>query len=837
MTERKLALHSLKGDPVAYYQLTMLTTHTVITTQATRPCHHLVLVDRSRSMAQHLGDLKHLLIKLLTLEEYRDPESLLTLISYADAGQVSVHFTRVSLCEVMREGSEELSSIFGLESTSGCDLFGALEVAYSLIDPRELSLISLHSDGYLDPSRSSETLTVAARERRERRRKLKTLVSAHASPTVITNTITYCREDDVDQLAEIAQRGGGSCTPSSNLHEIYDALHQSAELLSARSRRVMRIDVDDADGWLLATPRRSETAIGVSSTEVLGLNEGEEGRLYLFKRLDPQSFAAHDAPEINPFVQRDYIGALALSRFLLAQHQLNLAKYTMISARSALLVRHHLKALTTPELTEMAAALDQRVLRGAGRRDDPALPKMTSPDQPTVIDVLQLLHDHHREVKVLRAHLESHYERRTLRRVIGSRDDEGTLIEPELSFTPAIERDYLRLCGVEINSYNASVNLITSERVTLVDHSGNQRSHIAGIELDELDFYRTYSVISDGALHLTTLKVRVESKSLFAQLARWGLVRGGYRPTTYHELDFSDLPLVLTPPSQTLEAGLFERLAHARFVRSFLNAALGGYSDRFTDKQLTALRAHHLTPKLHVNLPTTSPYLDLRQARCAGLVGVRQRHHIDLGNHVFTGLSKLPSANALLRSTYDVTVNGVKLDKPSIAELSDAEITVKSQIKTTEARALLKPLLDELLGLEDGKLQHLPRLLNDLDLDDAEREETIQVLCTPQRRDEMSFKVLGRLREALLGYIQAVYTEQINPLVFYLGATGVLPDNYQARNYTSAEAQSVIPTLKIPRDLEEGSIFDLGGSLTLSVRLEEVLYSTDHVEPRRRRSS
>ena len=58
MTERKLALHSLKGDPVAYYQLTMLTTHTVITTQATRPCHHLVLVDRVEAQLAGVGHSK-----------------------------------------------------------------------------------------------------------------------------------------------------------------------------------------------------------------------------------------------------------------------------------------------------------------------------------------------------------------------------------------------------------------------------------------------------------------------------------------------------------------------------------------------------------------------------------------------------------------------------------------------------------------------------------------------------------------------------------------------------------------------------------------------------------
>ena len=133
MTERKLALRSLKGEAVAHYKLTMLAAHTVIAPEIPRSCHHLVLVDRSSSMAHTLGDLKHLLVKLFTLEEYRDQESLLTFISYAGKGDAHVHFNRVSLSDIMREGSEELSEVLELNATQGSDLRGALELAFTCI--------------------------------------------------------------------------------------------------------------------------------------------------------------------------------------------------------------------------------------------------------------------------------------------------------------------------------------------------------------------------------------------------------------------------------------------------------------------------------------------------------------------------------------------------------------------------------------------------------------------------------------------------------------------------------------------------------------------------------
>ena len=91
----------------------------------------------------------------------------------------------------------------------------------------------------------------------------------------------------------------------------------------------------------------------------------------------------------------------------------------------------------------------------------------------------------------------------------------------------------------------------------------------------------------------------------------------------------------------------------------------------------------------------------------------------------------------------------------------------------------------------------------------------------------MSLGALNALRSSACDYLKSVYAQQISPLALYVGATGLIPRIYESRAHLPDDVESNLKTLKVTRDQGERCVFTLGGSLTLSVRSEEVWFSID----------
>ena len=62
-------------------------------------------------MSYDIQALKETLIKLLTLDEYINFQLVVTLISYSSKGDVTCHFQRISIQEVMKQNSPYLEEI------------------------------------------------------------------------------------------------------------------------------------------------------------------------------------------------------------------------------------------------------------------------------------------------------------------------------------------------------------------------------------------------------------------------------------------------------------------------------------------------------------------------------------------------------------------------------------------------------------------------------------------------------------------------------------------------------------------------------------------------------
>ena len=71
-----------------------------------------------------------------------------------------------------------------------------------------------------------------------------------------------------------------------------------------------------------------------------------------------------------------------------------------------------------------------------------------------------------------------------------------------------------------------------------------------------------------------------------------------------------------------------------------------------------------------------------------------------------------------------------------------------------------------------------------------------------------------------------VFRERLSPLVFYVGATGLLPDEVEARALSADQLQAKYPELALSKDEKEGTFFEIGDTI-LSVYAKAEYFSRD----------
>jgi Mg-chelatase subunit ChlD len=164
--------------------------------------HSILIIDRSGSMSPYIEDLKDTLIKLLTLEEYRNFNLLVTLISYSGQGDVTTHFERAGITEIMKRDSRQIQEIKRIRATYLTCISQALAQAGQLVKDSELTAITLHSDGYAnDPSATSESRTIEQLLAQWQERPV--MVNTIAYPTTATSA---CRRSPTSPPASASSR-------------------------------------------------------------------------------------------------------------------------------------------------------------------------------------------------------------------------------------------------------------------------------------------------------------------------------------------------------------------------------------------------------------------------------------------------------------------------------------------------------------------------------------------------------------------------------------------------------------------------------------------------------
>jgi hypothetical protein len=808
----KFILYNLAGQAVACYLVDRvdLGDRTAAGT-GTLLAHNIILIDRSGSMRGGIKLLRDTLIKLLTLQEYTQSQLIVSLISYASKGDVQVHFQRVPIQDVMKPGSGYLKEVRKIQPAAKTCMSQALEAAAALLRPGERTAITLHSDGYADdPSPASEERALFA------------LCRQLGRQDVFLNTIAYSEDADFLLLSRLANAVSGTCVRAGDIKEVYDALHDTSSLLSGAPVPPLEEPLPAGCDYQVFVSRRGRRVVGsAGALRVCGLRAGDDAAVYRYRKVTPEAYEAAGDYEVAQSGEPVY----ALARAELAEGRLNRAKYALASTHDATLTTRHARALTNPQVAALAHDLDEAVFRPASVRRHQFREKIAVPDRLSVLPVCQLLAEHRDHLIVNRRHLQESYTRRGLKRVPGTRDKDGNLVKPWLKTRPLAAGDYAHVRSLEISHHAAGINLLLTQRVQLVRaDDGTPVGEVAGILLDDLAEYHAYTLVSDGQVNVPALRLKIGSPQAFAALKEQGVLDrdggsvGAYDFRTEYTVRLADRPLVPPGGARTDLHGVFEELAALKVLSSLFGCCLKEEADGYAPAQREELKRHYLSPSLYVNLPTATEYRDLDEALASGSVDARVSHRVDIGNRDILNLDKLYSANELLQRTYEALdrETGERLPGRPTCDLALNENVrfghkePSPRTRVTAADDFMRPLFDDFLGIE--YTGSVAAVLAKAGADGLRRLLQERRNGGPVGRQEM-VDALAAALPRIKAYAEQLYRENVCPLVFYVGSTGLLPDDLDARAETAAELRARYPNLQFSAEEQEGTFFEVGDTI------------------------
>jgi hypothetical protein len=341
--------------------------------------------------------------------------------------------------------------------------------------------------------------------------------------------------------------------------------------------------------------------------------------------------------------------------------------------------------------------------------------------------------------------------------------------------------------------------------------------------------------VSDGEVNVKSLKVKIGSKQVFELLKQKGVLEKDGAPAeqfdfrSEYDIRLDNLPIVPFDGRYGRIDGTFDELAEIKVLSSIIAAHLKEESDVYTPEQLEELKKHYLSKNLYINFPTTTEYADLKEALNNGTVDSRVSYKVDIGSKEILNMGKLYSANKFLDRLYEAynQDSGEKLEKPTFDITLDANIifghkNLSSRTKITKVDELMRRIFDDFLGIEDNGT--VAAILSKVGAENLLRVLQARWKGESVGRDEF-VTALTAANEKLERYAEKIYTEKISPLVFYIGSTGLLPDEIDATAETAEEMGAKYGSLQFSKDEQEGMFFEVGDSI-ISVYAKNEYYST-----------
>jgi hypothetical protein len=494
----------------------------------------------------------------------------------------------------------------------------------------------------------------------------------------------------------------------------------------------------------------------------------------------------------------------------------------MVATRCSELLQAHSRALVSSDIAAMAAGLENYLFDKVAFIPAPTygLPSTG----PSVLTVLTYLNGHTDKLMVNLPELAKGYKRRGVKRIPGTRLADGTVEEPRVSSKVREGGDgWVKVNGFELNRNTASANMLISQQIDLFPKGGNTRvASVAGVSLDNLRSFNNYTLVGDGQLNVQSLSLRVSDQKVLDGLQALGVYVCAKAGEPF-ELKLAHLPLVDYDLNvSTVDKATVQRLAQLTVLSKILSGMVKGDSSGFTPDQMTELKAHYLTPALYFSPPTTTAYAKLEDAIAKGEVDTKLSYKVDLGTPDITSVGKLESGNGYLQRRFTLKSNGTDIEKPTLDYIAVPGSVWG--IKKLSARTTLNavdevsyPIYEGILGLGTGtEVKALLKSIGCVDPDLFLRD-----LRSPTAKDSVK-DALRFVDEAL----EEVYNV-LRPLAFYVGATGMVPDQLGAKPMTADDFAKAYPNAKLSKaEKEEGMFYLLPDGTVLTVYVKAEHFST-----------
>ncbi|MBD2776717.1 vWA domain-containing protein [Iningainema tapete] len=805
----KFTLYNFAGKEKAFYLVDRINVETSKNDIKGTVAHSIIIIDRSGSMYYDIQALKETLIKLLTLDEYINFQLVITLISYSSVGDVTCHFKRIPIQEVMKQNSPYLEEIKRIKATSLTCISQAMYMAKTLIQPGELTAITLHSDGYANdssPSTEAKALDVICQELKAK--------------DVFVNTIAYSNASDFKLLAKIANTVSGSCIKAGNVKEVYDAIYSTAKLLGGSVAPAIEEFLAADYSYQIFFSRSANKINGSAGTlKIYGLKPEDELVIYKYKQISKEAYE-----QLNVPVAQNHESVYAFAAANLAEGNLNTAKYAIASTFDATLTERHFKALTNVQVADFAQDINIALFYPKVLQEHQILDKVKVNEKISLLELSKILEEYRHSIIINLKDLQSNYQRTGIKRVPGSRDVNGNLIKPWLTTEYIDKGEYVGMGSFEINRNTATINMLVTRKVRLIKAEDQTPViEVAGLLVNDLATFNNYTIVSDGEINVKSLQVKISSKKVFDLLQQKGVLEKDDAPAqefdfrTEYTIKLEHLPLVPFDEQFSSIDGLFTQIAEIKILSSIIAAHLKQESDTFLPEQLEELKKHYLSKNLYINFPTTNAYSDIQEALANGTLDARISYKIDIGSTEILNVGKLHSANKFLDRMYQVydTETGEIFVPPNftlalLPNIAFRHKQLSSRTKITQVERLMMPIFNDFLGLEKNGI--VETILTKVSANSLLRLLQDKWNGKAVGKEEM----VGALTEAsvkLEKYVERIYRDNISPLVFYIGSTGLLPDDMLFKAATADELAAKYPNLQFSKDEQEGMFFEVGESI------------------------
>ena len=442
--------------------------------------------------------------------------------------------------------------------------------------------------------------------------------------------------------------------------------------------------------------------------------------------------------------------------------------------------------------------------------------------QISLLELIQILSAYRQNI-ILNLHkLKEDYYRTGIKRVRGVRDINGDLITPWLQTEDVYAGDFVQMGVFAINRNTATINMLIRRKVKLVKSEDNTHIiEVAGLLAHDLDNFNNYTIVKDGKVHVSALNIKISNKKVFDLLQAKGvIIADKFDFNSEYIIQLDTLPLVPVNIKFASIDGLFTQLAEIKVVMSILSAYLRHQSDVFVSNQVEELKQHYLSKNLYLNFPKTQEYPDTIDSHIS--------YKIEFGNQDILNLSKLYAANQFLARRYEVydKETGEIFPKPTLEmglnqNIAFRQKALSARMKLTKVDDLMKPIFYDFLGINiNGKVGEILNKVGD---------HRLALLLYAQHagksvNGEDLITAMTTAYQKLAAYVEQTYQENISPMVFYIGVTGLLPNKISAKAMTADELAAKYPHLQFSKHEQAGTFFEVGNTI-ISVYPQTEYYS------------